>query len=431
MQKKIVLVGAGGVVGALGLTPEEMHQNMMAGRTGFQEIPAAYKDLGITCRAHAPLPAAYAEALSVTLPKGMNEQVRLATVASIRALQAAGIMDESGAIPPVFTGERFAISIGAGGAPITTIEEYLAVAAELEQATAEDDPEVRHKKQVRTKKKMIRAVQESMTSAPSAGVGVRLPFLGERVSVGSACATGLHNIINLVRQILLDEIDAGLAGGVEDTCVRTIEFFDAPGALATSQTRDLQDISATFSQDRDGFVPASGAAVVCVASEAFAKQHGLPIVAYITGYASNSNEGKSMTDPTIEGEERLFRAVLKRSGLMPAMVDLISAHGTATPKGDLVEGTAMHTVFAERRPIVTSVKRQHGHMLGGSGGLSVVLTVQQMLRQEVPGMRLTTPDPAFSSLELAVDTVSTRITNALVVSFGFGGTNAAVALQRA
>jgi 3-oxoacyl-[acyl-carrier-protein] synthase II len=122
---------------------------------------------------------------------------------------------------------------------------------------------------------------------------------------------------------------------------------------------------------------------------------------------------------------------LKDAGLRPEDVDYINAHGTSTPVGDKVETLAVKRLFGDhaRNLAVSSTKSMTGHLLGAAGGLEAVLTILAIRDQVAPPtINYERPDPECD-LDYVPNTArSMPIRCALSNSFGFGGTNACLAL---
>ncbi len=122
---------------------------------------------------------------------------------------------------------------------------------------------------------------------------------------------------------------------------------------------------------------------------------------------------------------------LADAGLAPGKVSHINAHGTSTPLNDLAEAIAVHAVFGDAPPPVTSVKGHLGHSLAAAGALEGVASVLTLLRQSIPptaGTRHVDPE---IDLDVVLDkpraaSVDTILSN----SFGFGGHNGSVVFRR-
>ena len=128
-----------------------------------------------------------------------------------------------------------------------------------------------------------------------------------------------------------------------------------------------------------------------------------------------------------------MQAALDAAGLAPEEIDYISAHATATEVGDIAETQAIRAVFGERayRVPVTAFKSQIGHLLGGAGGVETIAAVQTLLTGQIaPTINLDHPDPQCDLDYVPNESRTTEVRTMLKNSFGFGGQNAVLALQR-
>ena len=137
--------------------------------------------------------------------------------------------------------------------------------------------------------------------------------------------------------------------------------------LSLNRTRALSPTgeSRPFSEDRSGFVLGEGGGAVVLETEEHAKKRLAPIRARLLGFANNTDAFHPVS-PQPEGKQAAacMRLALRMAGLSPADIGYVNAHGTATPKGDLAEALAMHAVFGEAQPLVSSTKGATGHMMG-------------------------------------------------------------------
>lgn len=250
----------------------------------------------------------------------------------------------------------------------------------------------------------------------------------------SACSTSAHAIGEAFRQIKWGELDAALAGGAEAAITPMgIGGFEAMKALS-ERVDDPATASRPFDKDRDGFVMGEGAGIVVLEEYESAKRRGANILAEVVGYAANSDaHHETAPAPEHEGAQRCMRQALRSANLKPEDIGYINAHGTSTPFNDLHESKAIKRVFGEhaKKLMVSSTKSMMGHMLGASGGAEAIITALALSRGVIPPtINLQNPDP-----ECDLDYVPNKareawVNAAMSNSFGFGGTNAVLVLQR-
>ena len=111
---------------------------------------------------------------------------------------------------------------------------------------------------------------------------------------------------------------------------------------------------------------------------------------------------------------------------------MIVAHGNGTPASDLSEARGILAVFGAHAPPVTAFKWCIGHLIAAAGAIETVLAFEALRRGVVPGIPvLERVDPAFEALPVARETREPGSGIALVLSRGFGGTDAALVVARA
>jgi 3-oxoacyl-[acyl-carrier-protein] synthase II len=192
--------------------------------------------------------------------------------------------------------------------------------------------------------------------------------------------------------------------------------------------------SRPFDKDRDGFIPAEGAGIFVLESLEHALARGARIYGEVTGYAASS-DAYHIVAPCADGEgaARTIAWALADAGRQPTEVDYVNAHGTSTPMNDAAETKAIKAAMGEHAYIVpiSSTKSMIGHAFGASGALELVACVKTIETGTIhPTINYETPDP-----ECDLDYVPNAARHAdvrvvLKNSFGFGGQNACVVLER-
>ena len=178
-----------------------------------------------------------------------------------------------------------------------------------------------------------------------------------------------------------------------------------------------------------------GAGVLVLEELEMAKKRGAKIYAEVSGYGM-SGDAYHITSPAPEGEgaQRCMKMAIKTGGINISDVDYINAHGTSTPVGDVKELDAVREVFGPRGylPTVTSTKSLTGHSLGATGVQEAIYTMIMMKEGFIAGSaNIENPDPAIGDIPVPSSRVdNAEITLALSNSFGFGGTNATLALRK-
>ena len=209
-----------------------------------------------------------------------------------------------------------------------------------------------------------------------------------------------------------------LSGGAEAACSPLcLGAFMTMKAL-TGRNDDPTRASRPFDQDRDGFVLSEGAAVLVLETEEHAKARGANILAELVGFG-NSCDAQHITAPDEQGRgaARSMRMALADSGLEPAEIDYINAHGTSTPLGDQAEVAAVLNVFGDHarksaggKLLMSSTKSVHGHCLGASGAVESVACIHAVRDGVIaPTVNLDNPDASFDIDLVRTPLVSTRL----------------------
>lgn len=257
---------------------------------------------------------------------------------------------------------------------------------------------------------------------------------GYTSTVITACAAGTQGIGEAAEAIRRGAADVVLGGGCEaGICELGLGGFNVIKAL-TRRDVPPDKASCPFDADRDGFVPAEGAAIFALESLEHAIGRGAEPLAEVAGYGVSSDAFHAVQpDEDGSGAARAMRWAIADAGMQPGDIDYINAHGTSTPKNDAVETLAIKSVFGEGAydvPI-SSTKSMIGHALGGGGALEAVACVKTIQTGWIhPTINYHTPDPECDLDYVPNEARRRRVDSALSNSFGFGGQNACVVLRR-
>lgn len=265
-------------------------------------------------------------------------------------------------------------------------------------------------------------------------VSIRYGAKGPNTAPATACTTGLHAIGDAFRHIQIGHADAMIAGGTE-AVLSPLSFAGFSNMKALSTRNDEpQKASRPWDRDRDGFVISEGSGLLVLEELELAKKRGAKIYAEITGYGMSADAYHiSAPDPDGAGAAQVMINALEDAGLDREEIGYINAHGTSTPLGDLGEVRAVKQVFGDHayRLAVSSTKSSTGHLLGAAGGLESGFLALALAHQVLPAtLNLDHPD-AEADLDFVPHTPrETKLEAALTNSFGFGGTNGALIMQR-
>lgn len=246
---------------------------------------------------------------------------------------------------------------------------------------------------------------------------------GERHTFATACSSSANAIGYAAARV-----EAGapwaLAGGVDSLCRLTWAGFYSLKLLSAAACKP-------FDVARNGLSLGEAAAFLLLEPEAAARARGATIFGFVTGWGCSA-DAYHMTAPHPEGVGAIaaMRAALADAGCGPEEIGYANAHGTATPANDKAEGQALKAVFGAKVPPVSSTKGTTGHTLGAAGALEAAICVLAMREGFLPGtVGMTDVDPA-TGVEPLRATIDAKVTKAISNSFGFGGNNAALVLER-
>ena len=266
-------------------------------------------------------------------------------------------------------------------------------------------------------------------------VQIKYGFMGPNHSVVTACSTGAHSIGDAARMIAMDDADVMLAGGAESTINPLgIAGFAQARALNTGFNDRPTEASRPYDKDREGFVMGEGAGIVVLEEYEHAKARGAKIYAEVTGYGL-SGDAYHVTAPHPEGKgaELAMRMALKKAGLGPGDIDYVNAHGTSTMAAT-IELAAVKRVLGDdlTGASMSSTKSAIGHLLGGAGAVEAVFCVLAIRDGVVPPtLNLHNPDEGTEGIDLVPLKAKKRDVRAVLNnSFGFGGTNASLIMQK-
>lgn len=274
---------------------------------------------------------------------------------------------------------------------------------------------------------------KTMPHGVAVWISMEYKLEGPSFTVSAACASSAYAIAHGHDLIAANRADVVITGGASSTVnPEHVGGFNEVGALSVANHMP-QKASRPFSLDRDGFVIGEGAGVLILESEQSARARGATIYAELRGAAMTSEAHNVMAPrPEGVGMAKTMRAALENAGIAPQRVDYINAHGSSTPLNDKYETMAVKHVFGELAygvPI-SSAKSMIGHTAGACGAIEAVITAMSIRTGVLTPTINYTPDP-----ELDLDYVPNHarrkdVDVALSNSFGFGGCNATLVLQK-
>ncbi|WP_110710484.1 beta-ketoacyl-ACP synthase I [Salinicola sp. CR57] len=402
-MKRVVVTGLG-IVSCLGNDAQQVLDSLRQGRSGIRFKPE-YAELGFRSQVAGVVDIDIESLVDRKQLRFMGDAAAYAYIAMQQAIDDAGL-DASDISNP-----RTGLIAGSGGA---------SSANQVEAADVMREKGLRRVGPYR--------VTRTMGSTVSACLATPFKIKGVNYSISSACATSAHCIGSAVEQIQLGKQDVVFAGGGEEEHWTLSCLFDAMGALTTHYNDTPEKASRPYDVDRDGFIIAGGGGMLVIEELEHAKARGARIYAEITGYGATS-DGHDMVAPSGEGAARCMRQAL--AGL-EGKVDYVNTHGTSTPVGDVAELKAIREVFGDSTPAMSSTKSLTGHSLGATGVQEAIYSLLMMENRFIcASANIDTLDEQASGFDIVRQRrEDVDIRRVLSNSFGFGGTNACLVLDR-
>ena len=401
-MRRVVITGMG-IVSSIGNNVQEVTTSLHDAKSGIVRAED-YARLGFRCQVHGA-PNYDLETIDRRVKRFMGDGAAWNYVAMQQAIADSGLEDSD------VKNDRTGIIMGSGG-PSTRV---IVAAADT---TREKGP----------KRIGPFAVTPSMSSAHSATLATPFGIRGVNYSISSACATSAHCIGNAAEMIQWGKQDIVFAGGGEELDWTLSVLFDAMGAMSSKYNATPATASRAYDKNRDGFVIAGGAGTLVLEELEHAKARGAKIYAEVVGYGATS-DGYDMVAPSGEGAMRCMRMAMATT---KGKIDYINPHGTSTPVGDRKEIEAIREVFGTDIPAISSTKSLTGHSLGATGVQEAIYCLLMMKNGFMcESANIEELDSEFADIPILRKRVdNAKIDTVMSNSFGFGGTNATLIMQR-
>ncbi|MDA9148341.1 beta-ketoacyl-ACP synthase I [Alphaproteobacteria bacterium] len=403
--KRVVVTGMG-IVSSIGNNVETVKNSLMNQKSGIVSSDI-YKEMGFRSQIHGEVKINLEDHIDKKQLRFMGAGAAYSVLSMEQAIADAGLTNEEVSNP------RTGLIAGSGGPSTANLLQAFDVA--------------REKGPKRVGPFMV---PRCMSSTVSACIATFFKIKGVNFSITSACSTSAHCIGIGADQIKYGNQDIVFAGGGEELDWTLSVLFDAMGAMSSKYNNTPELASRPYDVNRDGFVIAGGGGMLVLEELEHAKARGAKIYGEIVGHCANS-DGFDMVAPSGEGAIRCMKQALANTD---QNVDYINAHGTSTPVGDMQELHAVREVFKDYDylPKLTSTKSLTGHSLGATGVQEAIYTLVMMNNNFISGSaNIENEDPEIGKIEIPRKTLQNIDINlALSNSFGFGGTNACLAISK-
>ena len=401
--RRVVITGIG-IVSCIGNTQDEVLESLRNGRSGISHSDD-YEERGFRSHVHGKPNIDVSDHIDKKLLRFMGDGAAFNYIAMQQAIDDSGLTEDE------VSNERTGLIMGSGGP--STKNMLWAWDTAREKSAKRVGPFM---------------VPRIMSSTNSATLATPFKIRGYNYSISSACSTSAHCIGNGAELIQWGKQDIVFAGGGEELDWTMTVVFDAMPALSSGYNDNPTKASRAYDKNRDGFVISGGGGVVVLEESEHARARGAKIYGEVVGYGANS-DGYDMVQPSGEGAVRCMKLALQ--GLNEP-VGYINTHGTSTPIGDTRELQAIKEVFGDKVPIISSTKSMTGHSLGATGVQEAIYSLLMMNHRFVaPSINIDELDEEAEGLPIARERIDDIDLNLVISnSFGFGGTNATLALRK-
>ncbi|MGW0936891.1 beta-ketoacyl-[acyl-carrier-protein] synthase family protein [Streptomyces sp. NPDC002666] len=409
-ESAAVITGIG-TFSSLGRGAADTFDALCHGKSGLVRPPAGHLLDGTVDVAGIAPDIAAGEVLPPSEGRLVDRYALMALAAADDAMADAGLVVGRDADP-----HRVAVIISSGAGGLTTYEAQ--ALARAERGPTAVSPYL---------------LPGMLPNMAAARIAIKYGIRGWSSAIATACAAGAHAVAEAARLIRYGEADVVVCGGAEAPLNPTSALAFAHARALSHGWDDPEAASRPFDRRRNGFVLAEGAGVLVVERAGHAEARGAAGYADLLGWGATTDAYRPTAPrPDGEGAAMSMRGALATAGLGPQDIGYINAHGTATKLGDIAETKAVHAVFGDRSPAVSSTKSMTGHLLGGSGALEAAVCALAISQGRMPPTHnLDEVDPACDLDHVRGEARQQRIEAAISNSFAFGGHNVSLLLGAA
>ena len=212
----------------------------------------------------------------------------------------------------------------------------------------------------------------TVANNPAGEVTLSLGVTGPHLTVGAACAAGNAGFIQGLQMLRLGEVDMAIAGGVSESIHTFGIFASFKSQNALAHHEDPSKACRPFDTGRTGIVVAEGGAICTLERLPDALARGAKIYGEIVGHAMNS-DATDFVLPDRTRQSQCIELALKRAGMTPQDIDIVSSHATATEQGDIEESSALASAFKDHPNVaINNTKSFIGHAMGAAGAIELL-----------------------------------------------------------
>jgi len=421
-RSRIVITGSGAICGS-GRSPDEIFSALLAGQSSIR--PITQWDASAWRVSMAAEVGDY-NAAALTGDRKLLKFIRRTDVfglyAADRAIEQSGIAAWRASLDKT-AADRFADStgvfVGSGGGSFGNQYDYLPLIA---TAATELGTFGRELSSTVNPMWLLRSLPNNVLGH----IGIRHGLKGPNACITHHSISGPLALAEAAESLRAGECTRAVVAAHEAAIEpQTLLYYDQMGLLTRGALRP-------FDVRHDGSVMGEGAAALVLETEDAARERGATVFGEFLG-AGSAGDGLGLLPVSADGDGllRAVEAALAAANVAPREIGMVVAHGNGTANSDVSEARALARAFPDMPP-VTGFKWAFGHLLAASGLIEAVLTISALRAGAVPGLpTLEEVDPACGPLNVSRDQRTPRSGTALLLSRGFGGTNAACILRAA
>lgn len=407
-MRRVAVTGMGGIT-PIGDRWEDIEVRLRAGQSGVRRLAEwdAYPDLNTRLAApcaHFVVPEHYPR----RMVRSMGRVALLAIRATELALEQAGLLNAT-----ILGSGQTGIAYGSSGGSVEPVRHFghMLDTGSMQGITST-------------------SYIQMMSHTCAVNLGLFFGVKGRVIPTSSACTSGSQGIGYAYESIKYGKQSVMIAGGAEELSAPAAAVFDT--LFATSTQNDHPELTPRpFDKNRDGLVIGEGACTLILEDWEHAQARGATIYAEIIGFGTNS-DGAHVTQPEAETMALAMQLALEDAQLPASAIGYVSAHGTATERGDIAESQATAQVLGDQVPI-SAMKSHVGHTLGACGAIESWWGIEMMRRGWfAPTLNLSEPDPACEPLNhIGSSGLTIRPEYFMNNNFAFGGINTSLVFRNA
>ena len=428
MRRRVVITGMG-AISPLGHSVETLYRGQIEGKSGVGPI-SLFNATRFPTKIAAQIKAfdlkKYIGDSERWADAGCNS--RFAAAAAQQALADAGLLEHDG------TGRtRFGVYLGCGEG----IQDFHHLISLISQSYSPQNRRIDMGLFAKGGLHWFHPGREGEQElhTPSAHLATHFGLEGPNYNCLTACAASSQAIGEATELIRRGDADLMLSGGSHSMIHPLgVTGFNLLTALSTGFNHEPTRASRPFDAERDGFVLGEGAGMLVLEELEHAKKRKATIYGELTGYGSTADAFR-VTDSHPEGRGAIacIQQAVKDSGLSPADIGYVNAHGTSTQVNDRVESLAIKHVFgaSAKSTAVSSSKSMIGHLIAAAGAVELITSIMTIRNGVLPPtINYENPDPELDLDYVPNQAREKKVDHVLSNSFGFGGQNISLIVSR-